>query len=367
MIRRRLYDRLALLSIALLTGLLMLTLATEARAELVCDACGKSIQDARWVKFDGKAYHNSCFTCARCGQPIENSRFYVENGRFYDSTCYVDSIVDRCDYCGDPLLGNSISNAAGTYHRSCYLKYVADRCAFCGHPVEGQYFQDAYGTSVCADHKDQVDRCHACQRIIGGYSGIGGVRLGDGRTLCERCRETAVMEGDRAREIVQQVARQLEKKGIVIDEDVPVHLVDNDRLAAASRKFSEDRLGITIYEKEDRLSGLWTRRDYEILILYGLPETRFRAVAAHELMHVWQFKYAQEHNDEMLCEGSCEYAAWLILSDDLSPEAEIQIEQMMTREDPAYGEGFRRVRAYVSEYGIATWLSYLKEYRDAPW
>jgi len=71
--------------------------------------------------------------------------------------------------------------------------------------------------------------------------------------------------------------------------------------------------------------------------------------------------------DHMLVEGSCEYAAYLTLSEMNDPLARFDMEGQKENKDLAYGAGFRSVSGYVSEVGIGGWLDFLREHEQPPW
>jgi hypothetical protein len=107
-------------------------------------------------------------------------------------------------------------------------------------------------------------------------------------------------------------------------------------------------------------------KSLEINILYGIPEIYFYAIAAHELMHVWQYLHGMIGNDLAFCEGSCNYATYLILKDHPDKYAEYLLYNLENDTDKIYGDGFRRVKKLVGDHGINYWLDYLKNHKDFP-
>ena len=59
-------------------------------------------------------------------------------------------------------------------------------------------------------------------------------------------------------------------------------------------------------------------------------------------------------------EGSCNYAAKLVLSQYHDPYAEFQIYNMAQANDAVYGDGYRKMIAYTEKYGLRRWLSMLR-------
>ena len=68
----------------------------------------------------------------------------------------------------------------------------------------------------------------------------------------------------------------------------------------------------------------------------------------------------------MLSEGSANFASYLVLRRDGSQEAEFIIDNLMHDDDPAYGEGFRKVKKYVEEEGMDRWRKLLKKKHKRP-
>jgi hypothetical protein len=186
--------------------------------------------------------------------------------------------------------------------------------------------------------------------------------------MCESCQETAITDLDEAGAIMKDVVRHLGKEGIDITPEIKMRLVTLDELGRISDRFTPDQMGITIFEKQTIADGFWSRSDFKICILFGLPAYHFRVIMAHELMHVWLFKNGQADQIEpTLCEGSCNYASYLILRRDKSQKGQLLLERFVNDDDPVYGEGFRKVKTYVDRVGIEHWLSYLTKQTQPPW
>ncbi len=335
--------------------------------DMICAGCGKAISEGSWITTQGKYYHPEHFVCSRCNQQIGSKVYFIEDGKLYDSTCYVNHVTRRCDYCGKGALGQLVTLENKLYHRTCYLEHVAPKCVVCNKPVEGRYFYDDFGSVVCEAHKNAADRCHTCFRMIADEPDARAKRLEDGRHICETCALTAIVDSDEAEDLLEDVRKEMAEVGIMIEDDIDLRLVPVKEFDRYSHRGSQDRLGMTIYQETSRLGGVWKLRDYDVFILYGLPLDYFRAVAAHELMHVWLYRNAPDDFDHQLTEGSCEYAAYLVLADDGTEEAKRIIETRIQHDDEIYGEGFRKVAGWVDQVGVSAWLDYLKHNNNPPW
>jgi hypothetical protein len=252
------------------------------------------------------------------------------------------------------------------YHSSCYLDNIAPRCSQCNKPITEEYFTDGYGNAVCEQHADHADRCSACKRFLVQQPGETVTRYDDGRAVCGLCAAKAIVDIDEAKRILNDVKGQLARHGIKIDKEFSLRLVGLPELHRRSDDNGADQEGLTVYRQEKFLGGLWTVSDYDIYILYGLPYERFIGIAAHELMHIWLLENAPSSPTAPLVEGSCNYAAFLVINACASEEAAHAIRRMQEDPHPDYGQGYRAVRSLVDEIGLSGWLIYLRENKTLP-
>jgi len=302
--------------------------AARAQTERVCAVCGEPIHEA-YFETGGSFYHSRCFTCAHCGKPIQGpfTVFRKQN-----------------------------------YHTPCFEEHVALRCAVCGGIIQGQYLLDFWGNAYHTRHKDDVLQCDFCQRFIVGPLLDDMKRLPDGRALCSKCAPNSVTSIRDARSIVSDVAETLGSYGIDVDpRKIELRLVGSEELARIAESRSHETKGFTDYLVKKGPFGKTRAETVEVYLLYGMPRLQMASTAAHELMHVWQFRNGRIDQDPALSEGSCNFASCLVLRRTGGREAEFVIDGMLKDPDPVYGEGFRRVKAYAEEKGIAPWLRLLKE------
>jgi len=346
--------------------LALFIMAVSAWAAHICDYCHKPIV-SQWVEVDGEFYHPNHFICSNCLKPIGDQRYYFQNGRYYDSVCFANFVTTRCDYCGKPILGESITMNSKVYHIECYNRDIGKHCVVCGRIVTGDFYVDSRGNTVCQEHKDQALRCCACQQFLSPVENGTWTKYTDGRVICNQCRSTAVDNIDVAKKMVQTIKSELIAAGIVVDQDFKLSFVSLPELADKFSNFLVDHLGVTLYEKSEMLGGLFTSRKFGIKILYGLPRAELHGVLAHEMMHVWLFTHAPQPQAPQLCEGSCQYAAYLVLKNDKSEDGRYFLDYLEKQDDEIYGDGFRNVRDYVDNIGLSAWLQYLRENKDVPW
>ena len=244
-------------------------------------------------------------------------------------------------------------------------------CAACGKEIgPGRYLQDQWGACYHLNHAN-IKRCVYCARGISEYNTHGGVHYPDGRDVCNICQATAIMDDDRAREIMDDTLSRMQAWGLRFDYgDIPIHVVDQGTLNRAYGHASE--LG------EGKINGLttkrWTKdgrgrvvsREVSINILYGLPTVIFQKTIAHELMHAWMFVDHEPEHTPALEEGSCNLASYYVLQELKDPLAGFQREAMYKSKDPVYGAGMRRAIHYVQGHQFSGLVKMLRGNRDFP-
>lgn len=97
-----------------------------------------------------------------------------------------------------------------------------------------------------------------------------------------------------------------------------------------------------------------------------MPQKEFEAVAAHELMHVWQYINSPENPDPQLTEGSAEYVSFLLMNNQRDEFSKYIVHKIEANRDPTYGEGFRRVKRIVDNNGLNYLLNHLRNSNNFP-
>lgn len=271
----------------------------------------------------------------------------------------------KCDYCGKPVVGNYTVYEGKDYHNSCYTDHIALRCELCGKIIDGEYIFDDWGHVVCAYHQEHIVQCWACGQMIT-EAGADTV-YADGRHTCGACRAEAIFCPEKAQLVLAEVATAMNRLGINVDLETPLELVSADELKRLSGASTRDPYGLATGETRSWLHGILTDRRQQVYALYGCPRGLLMEVLAHELMHTWMYNRDRYGTNIALAEGSCEYASLLVLEKLDRERAERFLNHKLQDPDPNYGEGFRRVRDWVGEVGIATWLNYLNSHNEPPW
>lgn len=316
----------ATLNILLLASWLLLCASSATASGHTCTACGTEI-NGRYFETGGAFYHPEHFACAHCGKAI-TERYTVYRGQ--------------------------------NYHTECFEQHVALRCAVCNGIIQGEYILDHWGNAYHTYHKGEVSMCDFCDRFIVGSLGEDMTRFRDGRVLCSICSATSVTNRKEALALMAQVTRQLERFGIRVNPgEVDLKLVDRDEL----RKLSGGRAhttGFADYVVRKNLFGRVHEKQLRVYVLQGMPRIEMTATLAHELTHVWQFQAGHLDQDRTFSEGSCNFAAYLVLRKLGGEQAEFIIDTMLRDPDPIYGDGFRGVKEYVDREGLAGWIALMK-------
>lgn len=299
-------------------------------------------------------------TCAYCGEPILG--YYVTiDGKPYHEACSW-KILPRCAICGKMIESNYVRFEGKDYHRSCYYNEVAPRCDVCGEPLSGKYRTDFWGLKYHIEHEAELPRCDYCMRLISEGTTGGGRIYSDGRHLCNICFETAVMADSEVKSARYFVLGLLHGNGIDFNkENIDISLVDVPSLKQVSgADFDLNEMGFCKFEftlvDKDTIE-----KNNTIYILSGLPELVFKGVLAHEMMHAWMNLSGIHDLPLDICEGSANYASYLVYATNNDKFAEYLIKNLDENPDPVYGEGFRKVKAIVSGNGINNWLKYLRD------
>jgi hypothetical protein len=239
---------------------------------------------------------------------------------------------------------------------------VALRCAVCDGIIQGEYLIDFWGDAYHKSHQGVVSQCDFCQRFIYGPLLDGMIRFSDSRRLCGRCAPSSISKAGQVRLIFAEVRELLDSFGMRVDiAPIEILLVDADELQRVASSSSHNTKGFSDYLVTKNIFGQVKSETIKVYLLVGMPRTQMTSTVAHELAHVWQFQNGRLHQDEAVSEGSCNFAAYLVLRETGGYDAEFVIDNMLKDPDEIYGEGFRRVKRYAENEGIQSWLELLKK------
>ncbi|KAK6156178.1 hypothetical protein DH2020_010426 [Rehmannia glutinosa] len=280
-------------------------------------------------------------TCASCKREIGYGNYLGCMGTFFHPECF------RCHACGYPITEHEIpTNGVGLIEYRC-------------HPFWSQKY--------CPSHEhDNTPRCCSCERLES--SNTRYISLGDGRSLCLECMESAIMDTGDCQPLYHAIRDYYEGMNMRIDQQIPMLLVErqalNEAIEGEKHGFhhmpetrglclSEEQTVTSILKRprmERRgLVGIRTQpqkliRRCEvtaILVLYGLPRLLTGAILAHELMHGWLRLNGGRSSVE-------------------NKLGEFFMHQIAHDASPAYGGGYRSAMAAVNKYGLRRTLDHIR-------
>lgn len=192
------------------------------------------------------------------------------------------------------------------------------RCEIC----QGPFVESIY---VAEDPVRQIKRhiCLACTKSKLTCSACGLAanpktlrKLEDGRILCEWDVKGAVLTEQEARDIFQEVKRDVQRMlahwSPLPDTNITAYLVDrSDFIKEFHRKPSVDDpeklVGLTRSTTADG-----TNYDHRVYLLSGILKPQFMATCAHEYTHTWLNEHGEKKRtlNKDTVEGFCELMAW---------------------------------------------------------
>lgn len=338
------------------------TRMVSATSMPTCASCRQAIS-GNYVHWGRQAYHPQHFVCGACERPIGGGSFMPHQGRAYHQACYSESFAERCAVCNRPITGKFLKKDGKSYHEGCFQNTLAEKCDVCAAGITGQFFVDPWGNKYHAAHTRQIPNCEYCGRIISPRTSSSGYTYNDGRNVCGLCYQGQIASDREALPLISSVRDRLNQWGLEVPEAAaPVILVDRNTLRKLLRRTGHPGgptvNGFTSVLTEKQ-GGKITKREMAVYILHGMPRELFEGTVAHELTHVWVNLHNGRKLDPAFEEGSCNYMKYLIHKESTSDLAPYALKSMQQDRDPAYGQGFRRAKAYVDRNGLPALLTYL--------
>ncbi|KAI5670584.1 hypothetical protein M9H77_10948 [Catharanthus roseus] len=362
-----------------------------ARGHRVCGGCHREIGSGNYLGCMGKFFHPDCFRCHACRYPITEFEFSLSRGNTYHKSCFKEMTHPKCEVCHQFIP----TNGAGLIEYRC-------------HPFWSQKY--------CPSHDyDETARCCSCERLES--RNVRYISLGDGRSLCLECMETAIMDTGDCQPLYHSIRDYYEGMNMKIDQQIPMLLVErhalNEAIEGEKNGFHHmpETRGLCLSEEQTVSSilkrprvggqGLIGMRTHPqklirkcevtaILVLYGLPRLLTGAILAHELMHAWLRLRGFRNLNPEVEEGICQVLANLWLESEVMPSTSIAssssssssswsssskkgakspvenklgeffMHQIAHDASPAYGGGFRAANAAVKKYGLRRTLDHIK-------
>jgi hypothetical protein len=384
MIKRNLFLWVIVLNLSALSILV-------ASAEVVCDLCGEAIQ-GNYLEYRNQHLHihvcQSCNKkqprCVACNIPSLAGDLTYSHGERLCSSCI--KTAQYCIICTKRIEGQyyQVKDRPETYCGRCYRAYPKCKvcglprqpaqinpstqvchactpnlkhCAACNNPITDVYFAYEFSEGLyCQDcHKNRA-KCHVCGVPVGRQYW----KYPDGRAVCLKCNERAIIDVNKIEEITYEVQKLLESQlGMNINDPFDLHiqaLNNNTFLKAKNVKIGTTQ-GNVLHGKE---LGLYRRHgsQSEIFLLYGIPIELVYETAAHELAHAWQAENCNLSQSLETKEGFAQWVAAQVLKLKGFNRALIKLE---SRNDHPYGTGYKKFKAVEQNLGKHLVLEYAKK------
>jgi len=303
--------------------------------------------------------NNSNIICGYCTKSI-NGKYLNHEGKNYHKDCYQDNIQLRCDFCTKTISGIYNIDDNKTYHTTCYRNNILAKCDACNTPLDSEFILDNWGYKYHIFHMKETPNCESCNRLICEAITNGGYLINDNRNICSICWEQSINENTSNIDlIVSEVKSRLAMVGInQFPDNIPITLVNTKRELEQISDISIDEVnGYTRYGVKS-IGGIKISEEYEIFILSNLHKMIFKAVLAHELMHVYLFQNNINLSSQKT-EGFCNLGAKLIYEDYNNQFSKIKLKAMYQNKDIDYGKGFLIMDVILKEKGWDRLLSEL--------
>ncbi|XP_026442063.1 protein DA1-like [Papaver somniferum] len=285
-------------------------------------------------------------------------------------------------------------------------------CDVCSKGLPSDYVTDGSWANhkYCRSHQnDGTPSCCSCQRLE--PRDKKNISLGDGRKLCLKCLDSALMSTAESKPLLQDIENYYDGLNMRVKVDFPVLLVDRSALNGAvgeENTHNVHRLrevrGLTTFQTQmirhiprriGNIFGSMPTEPYKlapgksvvtsICVLFGYPRMLCGQILAHEMMHAWMRQNGYPHTLPLeLEEGMANVMAYRWLEAESvagngggrsskrkrsSFEKELGeyfIKSMMSNPDPVYGDGFRTALRAVDRHGLKPTLDHIGKYGRLP-
>ncbi|RZC75994.1 hypothetical protein C5167_000127 [Papaver somniferum] len=358
-----------------------------------CGGCNREIGSSNYLGCMGAFWHPECFCCGACSQPITENEFSLSGRNPYHKSCFKELHHPKCEVCHQFIP----TNGAGL------IEYRS-------HP----YWKQKY----CPSHEhDCTARCCSCERLESWNTRY--ICLGDGRSLCLECMESAIMDTGDCQSLYHAIRDYYEGMYMKLDQQIPMLLVERQALNEAIEGekngyhhmpetrglcLSEEQTVSSIFRRpklgNNRFTGMRTQQQKltrrcevtAILVLYGLPRLLTGSILAHELMHGWLRLKGYRNLSPEVEEGICQVLSYMWLESEVLPGSrnmastststasssstssskkggksdlekklgEFFMHLIAHDTSTAYGEGFRAGNAAVNRYGLRRTLDHIR-------
>ena len=294
--------------------------------------------------------------CNLCGKKLAGSYLLYGDQRVICQHC--NNTVPRCNQCKVP--SRQLKTVRGEQVCPSCLQKVPT-CPTCHIPILHQYF--LIGDSplkYCEDCVKTRPRCAICRVPLDEHGRIFHNPSGD-VIRCASCLRTAVTKTDEAERLYHETYTLLQRELSLTVPFIPkLYVVERDRLLALNHQSgmlvnSDTPVGA----EHQHLLGFFQRINdtRSIYIEQLLPQTLFRAVAAHELAHAWQSFHAPSTQPPLIVEGFAEWVAYRLLL----VIGEQREAARLTRRNDLYGQGLQHFISLEQQLGRQGTIQHAKQ------
>lgn len=212
--------------------------------------------------------------------------------------------------------------------------------------------------------------CSYCSRLVPPQQQEQGTR-GSGGVRCPICRASAIDTIEQARPIFSRLIQWVNAQGLLYNNlHLSLELVDRPRLAALLQgragTAGTDSLGVTMSTTHTLNGRIVNTEVNGVAVLEGMPSTVFQGVTIHELAHVWLIVHDVKGLQSWAEEGFCELLSYRYYTQLNTEESRYHAKGIETNPHPAYGDGFRRVRAIADGMGFQGFVEKLRTTKRLP-
>ena len=328
-----------------------------------CNYCTEIIR-TKYIIFESKKYHNLCYQnfiqlkCDFCEKNI-SKEYTIFNNNSYHENCFKKNIQIKCDFCLNVIDDIYIKNKNQKFHNSCYTNNILEKCDICSKPLEGEFLIDFWKNKYHSYHQNNLPSCDSCNRLISQQLTNGGYEIDKNQEICSLCFLFLINKEEQIEDLDIEVRSTLKMAGIIGLPKVPITLVaDQKELQRYSSQRNTNMKGFTSYNKT-MLKGMKIREETHIYILSNMHLVAFKAVLAHELLHVYLFLNDYELRSDIR-EGFCNLGSQLIFSTTNTNLSNYFLKSMYQNKDPDYGIGFLKMNKILEKQGWERLLEQLK-------
>jgi len=297
------------------------------------------------------------YSCNHCNKMILKS-YVVFDKENYHKVCYANFIQPKCDFCKKKIISTFTENNSKKYHHSCFIDNILEKCSICIKPLKGEYLIDFYNNKYHPFHRNELNKCYSCNRLISQQLTNGGYDINKDIKMCAKCYPFIIKNENQVQKLNLEVRNLLGTVGIDnLPQKLSITLVKNiEELKKYSGKKSNEIKGFTYYNKTF-LHGVKIKEKIHIYILSNLHSTAFKAVLAHELLHVFLFINDYTLRSDIM-EGFCNLGSKLVFEKTQTELSDYLLSAMFENKDPDYGIGFIKMNEILKKKG---WQGLIKD------